>query len=93
MGDALSRLPRSPLARYAVAVFATALAFALTLGLESVMAHNPFLFFVVAVVVSAWFGGLGPGLLSSALSALGSSYFCCRRRTPFLPPAPKKARG
>jgi PAS domain S-box-containing protein len=75
MGDALSLRPRSPLARYAVAVFATALAFALTLGLESVMARNPFLFFVVAVVVSAWFGGLGPGLLSSALSALGSLYF------------------
>ena len=70
----LRRLP-PPLARYAVAVFVTALALELTLGLGPVMARNPFLLLVAAVVTSAWYGGLGPGLLCSLLSVLGSAYF------------------
>jgi PAS domain S-box-containing protein len=74
MGSALSRLPRSPLAGYAIAVFTPTLAFWLTLGMGSVMAHNPFLLFVAAVVVSAWYGGLGPGILSCMVSTLACAY-------------------
>jgi len=74
MGNALSRLPRSPLAGYAIAVCTPILAFWLTLGMGSVMAHNPFLLFVAAVVVSAWYGGLGPGILSCIVSTLACAY-------------------
>jgi signal transduction histidine kinase len=31
--------------------------------------------FLAAVVVSAWYGGLGPGLLTTALGTLGKAYF------------------
>ena len=31
--------------------------------------------FLAAVVVSAWYGGLGPGLFTTALGALGKAYF------------------
>ena len=41
--------------------------------------QSPFLLLAGAVVVGAWFGGLGPGLLATALGALGADYF-------FLPP-------
>jgi len=36
---------------------------------------TPFIVFFAAVMVSAWFGGFGPGLLSAGLSALLSWYF------------------
>jgi PAS domain S-box-containing protein len=36
---------------------------------------TPFIVFFAAVMASAWFGGLGPGLLATGLSALLSSYF------------------
>ncbi len=36
---------------------------------------SPFMVFFAAVIVAAWFGGLGPGLLATALSTLLSWYF------------------
>ena len=36
---------------------------------------TPFIVFFAAVMASAWFGGLGPGLLATALSVLLSWYF------------------
>jgi PAS domain S-box-containing protein len=39
----------------------------------------PVSLFLCAVLVSAWFGGIGPGLLATALSALAFNYY-------FLPP-------
>ena len=39
----------------------------------------PVSLFLCAVILSAWFGGVGPGLLATALSALAFSYY-------FLPP-------
>jgi len=39
----------------------------------------PFLLLALAVVVGAWFGGLGPGLLATVLGAITADYF-------FLPP-------
>jgi PAS domain S-box-containing protein len=35
----------------------------------------PFIFFFPAIVVAAWFGGLGPGLLAVALSGLAANWF------------------
>ena len=65
----------SVLLRYGVAVGAAALAMLLTLLLWPLTAQIPYLLFFAAVMVSAWYGGLGPGLLTTALAAAGSTYF------------------
>jgi signal transduction histidine kinase len=36
---------------------------------------TPFLLFSAAVLVAAWYGGLGPGLVAMALAALASNFF------------------
>lgn len=36
---------------------------------------SPFLLFFAAVTISAWYGGLGPGVVATVLSALGSVLF------------------
>jgi PAS domain S-box-containing protein len=62
-----SRLHR--LLRYTVAVLAVLLAAAVTELLEPVWAGRlPFVAFYPAVVLVAWFAGVGPGLLATALS-------------------------
>jgi PAS domain S-box-containing protein len=62
-----------------VAVLATAAALAMQALLIPLFGggpnSTPFLVFFAAVMVSAWFGGFGPGLLSVGLSALLSWYF------------------
>ncbi|MCL1468496.1 PAS domain S-box protein [Argonema galeatum] len=70
-------LTRFQIQRYSVAVLAVALALLLMLLLDPwlAIAKTPFLLFFGAVMVSAWYGGLGPGLLATFLSALLSSYF------------------
>jgi PAS domain S-box-containing protein len=66
--------------RYGVAVLAVGVALELKLLLDPLITdQSPFLLLAGAVVVGAWFGGLGPGLLATALGALGADYF-------FLPP-------
>lgn len=68
------------LLRYGVAVLAVLLALGLKLLLEPlIQEESPFLLFLGAVMVSAWFGGLRSGLLATILSAMASDYF-------FLPP-------
>ncbi|TMA54684.1 MAG: DUF4118 domain-containing protein, partial [Deltaproteobacteria bacterium] len=62
------------LRRYAIpaaAVLAVALVSLLLLPLHV----NPAPLFVVAVLVSAWYGGLGPSLLAVVLSVLAIDYF------------------
>ncbi len=44
------------------------------------MQQSPFLVFFAAVMASAWYGGMGAGLLATALTALAADYF-------FMPPA------
>jgi PAS domain S-box-containing protein len=59
----------SPLARYAVAIGATALAVALRAALTPFWGeHLPLITFYPAIVLSAWLGGFGPGLLCTLLS-------------------------
>ncbi|MBD2102633.1 PAS domain S-box protein [Leptolyngbya sp. FACHB-261] len=62
---------------YGVAVLAVAVALLFMLLLDPwfSMTRTPFLLFFGAVMVSAWHGGVGPGLLATALSALASNYF------------------
>ena len=62
--------------RYSVAVLAVGVTLGLKLLLEPwITAESPFLLLAGAVVVGAWFGGLGPGLLATILGALGADYF------------------
>jgi signal transduction histidine kinase len=55
-------------------VFATGVAFAITLALARILPVPTDVVFAGAVVVSAWYGGRGPGFLSGALSILGIDY-------------------
>ena len=60
---------RSPLLRYGVAVGAVAVSLGFKLLLTAIEGEkSPFIFFLAAVLVSAWYGGRGPGLLATALS-------------------------
>ena len=59
--------------RYGLAVVSVAVALLITKSLEQYTDHTPF--FYAAIVVSAWFGGMGPGLLAVALAAVAIDYF------------------
>ena len=66
----------SPLLRYGVATLGVALVVLLKLVLDPLITEqSPFLLLAGAVMVAAWFGGLGPGLLATALGALAADYF------------------
>lgn len=67
--------------RYGVAVLAVVVALGLRLTLIPLLAGTaPFLVFVLAVLWASWYGGAGPGMLATGLSALAGAYF-------FLPPS------
>ncbi|MCG3114040.1 MAG: ATP-binding protein [Candidatus Manganitrophus sp. SB1] len=66
---------RHPFLRYGMGVLTVALILSLKLLIDPfIREESPFLLFLIAVMVSAWYGGLGPGLLATALSALVSDY-------------------
>src|SRR3954463_6822702 len=69
-----SREP-SILARYGVALLASALALQLTWLFQPFMQRNLFLWFFAAIVIGAWYGGGGAGLLGIAIASVGISYF------------------
>src|ERR671920_2512267 len=70
--------------RYGVAVLAVGVALGLKLLLEPLITdQSPFLLLAGAVVVGAWFGGLGPGLLATFLGALCADYFFLPSEGPF----------
>lgn len=64
--------------RYGVAVLCVAVALALTLLLWRLMEQTPTPLFFAAVMISSWYGGLRPGLLSTALAALATHYLVLR---------------
>lgn len=66
--------------RYLIAVWSVGLAFATTLLLSPFVSLRVSPLFLLAVMVSAWRGGLSAGLLATALSALVNVYI-------LLPPA------
>ena len=63
--------------RYVVATVSVVVALLATLSLHSATLESPLFF--LAVILSAWYGGVGPGLFASALSTVALSYF-------FVPP-------
>src|SRR5205085_9659694 len=61
---------------YAAAVLSVAAVMLLRFELQSLLGdYARYLPFVLAVMFSAWYGGLGPGLLATALSAFTASFF------------------
>src|SRR5260370_9946377 len=68
--------PRHPLAAYGVAVIATAISLLVRWPLWPVLGNAvPTMTFFPAVMISAYFGGVWPGLLPPLLSAIASNYF------------------
>src|SRR3954451_271153 len=66
----------SALRIYSVAAAAVAAGLALQLALASTLGPDwPFLGLWPAVLFAAWYGGRGPGLFATALSALAAAYF------------------
>ncbi len=59
-------------AKYLTAIAIVLLALALKYPFASLGTDHPFLFLPAAVVVAAWYGGRGPGIVATVLAALGS---------------------
>ncbi|MBW4451833.1 MAG: PAS domain S-box protein [Nostoc indistinguendum CM1-VF10] len=66
---------RERLLHYVIALLSLALALGTTLLLNPYLNPTPAALFYAAVMVSAWYGGLGPGLLATVLSTLAINYF------------------
>jgi C4-dicarboxylate-specific signal transduction histidine kinase len=66
------------LSRYAVAALSVGIATVITLKLGSVIKHTSTLFFC-SVMLSSWYGGLGPGVFAALLSVIALDYY-------FIPP-------
>lgn len=70
---------------YAVAVGLVGAALVVRMGLDRWMElESPFLLFLAAIVGAAWYGGLGPGLVATALGAAASDYFFIRPYRDFM---------
>jgi K+-sensing histidine kinase KdpD len=65
--------------RYGLAIVLSAIALALSLALQDRFGNPFWFFFAVAVIVSTWLGGRGPGWVSVGLSTVAVLYF-------FIPP-------
>src|SRR5215212_11860512 len=68
-----------PAARYGLAVAAVAAASVVTAFALPLVSRSIFIFYIAAVVATAWAGGRGPGLVATALSVLVADYL-------FIPP-------
>lgn len=67
---------RSVAMRYGVAVLAVIVAFALRYAMQDNLNNRlPFIFFVPAAMIAAWYGGMAPGLLAAAAGLLLADYF------------------
>ena len=71
---------KSPMSGYLVAIAATLTVLLLRLLLSPLLGDSAYFFpFVIAATVSAWYGGLNPGLLSTAMGSAIAVFF-------FVPP-------
>src|SRR5688572_17024381 len=81
--DAPAQAPsseRTAWVRYGAAILLVAAALGLRVAFDKFLANaHPFPFFLAAIVVAAWFGGLGPALLALVLGYFVADWF-------FIPP-------
>jgi PAS domain S-box-containing protein len=76
LASASPKKAASPLIRYGGALLFVGLAVALKVTLfPSLRGHLPFRFLNAAVLASAWYGGIGPGLLAAVASIFAGSWF------------------
>jgi PAS domain S-box-containing protein len=74
-GRTTSSIFRRPGVAYAVAIGLTAVAAVVRVSLEPMWgARAPYVLFVLAVLISGRYGGLGPGLLSTGVAAIAAAY-------------------
>ena len=65
-----------PFVRYSLAIAAAFAAILLRLSLDPIWgAKLPFITLIPAIMLSAWLGGLGPGLLTTAITAIAAQYY------------------
>jgi signal transduction histidine kinase len=69
-------MKKSVILRYGIAAAAVGLATAVKVGLDPALGQDsPFVLFFAAVMLSGWFGGVGPVVLATIASVLVSAYF------------------
>ncbi|HST22527.1 MAG TPA: PAS domain S-box protein [Blastocatellia bacterium] len=74
--DRKMKQTRSTLLSYAVAIVSVALATVLRLMLAPVLqAQAPFVTYIIAVALIAWYAGFGPALVAASLGAITGGYF------------------
>ena len=85
--DGDSRSVPSPARRYAVAVICVLTAFAIRYWLTPVLGEElPFLLFIAAALIAAWYGGAATGIVALLLGLLlASSFFLPAHRVPVAP--------
>jgi K+-sensing histidine kinase KdpD len=66
---------RTVLSRYIFALMTTGLAFVVSVLIYPAIQHIPSVLFFCAVMLSAWYGGVGAGLLTSILSLFTLDYY------------------
>src|SRR5882757_2277290 len=67
---------RSQVLAYGFAVAVTGLTLLVRLGLSPWVADRPLLvIFFIPIIFSAYLGGLGPGLVATAIAAVGAEYY------------------
>ncbi len=85
--DKKRRVPRSSISgipswllRYSLAPLSVAVALIISLLVRRAFhISHPLAWYIAAVVISVWYGGLGPGLISVTLSVLAIDYFILPR--------------
>ncbi len=65
---------RASLLRYGLSILVAVVAVGIRM-LYPVLAGTSFLLALFAVLISTWYGGIGPGLVTSLLTAVGILYF------------------
>jgi PAS domain S-box-containing protein len=72
--DSLVRRLERAVLRYGLALLSVAVALGITRGIERYTTLRTPIFYT-AIIISAWFGGMGPGLLAVVLSTMAIDYY------------------
>jgi signal transduction histidine kinase len=71
MIDRMASADHGVVQRYGVAVVSTLFALWLSFELHHAVQPSVYLFFYGSITIASWYGGMGPGIVASILSALG----------------------
>jgi PAS domain S-box-containing protein len=72
--EGMLNIRSTPIYRYSVALIAVVVAAALSLLFREFVAPIPFSFYFAAIALTAWYGGLGPGLVALCSSGVLVAY-------------------